>query len=494
MLNQHEINNYIGREAIYYDVIVAGGGPAGIGAALAAAKAGAKTLLLEARGYLGGVAPNAFWMPFNRIFLNGKARSDIHDSIVQKLRSLGKGACVPGRSNHMDGDNLNIHPDYLRLALLELLEEAGCDYVLYSPVTGVELAEDADGNGANGCDANADSCNGAHGRGTDANSCNSANGCGTNADSCNSVNGCGTGSVLCRKRVRAVKTTWKAVENTYYGKIFIDCTGDGDLCALSGAQTMFGEEGSGKTMFVTLGFTIAGVDTEKFFREIGIYMTLDQVRARIAPEDTTDYAFSPWYSFDWTTLPGVISCNNGGWKDVGILNATKPEDLTRAERGGIQVAHDFIKMARTNRFPGLENCELGHAGATLGVRETRRIVCDYIQSGADARAETSFDDIVARRYGAMDFAGSDKDAPMKSGYPFPYRALLVKGFDGLLTAGRCGSFTREGLAAGKSMGNMIELGTAAGAAAALSVKRGVMPRELNVSELQSLLRSWNVKI
>lgn len=446
MIDPKNFAKNIGSEETPYDVIVAGGGPAGIGAALAAAKAGAKTLLLEARGYLGGVAPNAFWMPFNRIFLNGEARSDIHDSIVCKLRSLGEGACVPGRSNHMDGDNLNIHPDYLRLALLELLEEAGCDYVLYSPVTGVVLDEDyRPGNSSN-------------------------------------------------QRVRAVKTTWKAVENTYYGKVFIDCTGDGDLCALAGAETMFGEEGTKKTMFVTLGFTIAGVDTEKFFREIGIYMTLDQVRSRISPDDTTEYAFSPWYSFDWTTLPGVISCNNGGWKDVGILDATKPADLTKAERGGIQVVHDFIKMARKNKFPGLENCELGHAGATLGVRETRRIVGDYIQTDADARAETSFDDIVARRYGAMDFAGSDKDSPMQSGYPFPYRTLLVKGFDGLLVAGRCGSFSRKGLAAGKSMGNMIELGQAAGAAAALSVQNNVMPRDLDVTKVQKLLRSWNVKI
>lgn len=444
MITPENFDKHIGSESVPYDVIVAGGGPAGIGAALAAAKAGAKTLLLEARGYLGGVAPNAFWMPFNRILLNKEARSDIHDSIVCKLHSLGKGACVPGRSNPMDDDNLNIHPDYLRLALLELLEEAGCDYVLYSPVSGVILEENED--------------------------------------------------PAANKRVKAVKTIWKAVENTYYGKIFIDCTGDGDLCALAGAETMFGEEGTRKTMFVTLGFTIAGVDTETFFREIGTYMTLDQFLSRIDPEDIPGHALSPWYSFDWTTLPGVVSCNNGGWKDVGILDATKPADLTKAERGGIQVVHDFIKLARKNKLPGMENCELGHAGATLGVRETRRVVGDYIQTDADARAETSFDDIVARRYGMMDFAGSDKDSPMKNGYPFPYRTLLVKGFDGLLVAGRCGSFSRKGLAAGKSMGNMIELGQAAGAAAALSVQNDVMPRDLEVKKVQELLQSWNVKL
>jgi len=275
--------------------------------------------------------------------------------------------------------------------------------------------------------------------------------------------------------------------------VFIDCTGDGDLCYKAGAETYTGDE-NGHTMFATLGFTIAGVDTEVFFREIGTYMNLDQVKARMDPEDTEEYVFSPWYSFDWTTLPGVVSVNNGGMKDLGRFDATRPEDITAAERGGLQVVHDFIRLARKNKFPGLEHCELGHAGATLGIRETRRVVGDYVQTDADARAETRFDDIVARRYGAVDFAGSDTDYKMQSGYAFPYRALLVKGLECLLVAGRCGSFTRLGLAAGKSMGNMLEIGQAAGVAAALSARQGCTPRQLDYHPVQDVLRSWNVKI
>lgn len=437
MLTRDLIDSRIGAPEEEYDVIVAGGGPAGIGAALAAAKAGAKTLLLEARGYLGGVATNAFWMPINRLLLNGESRGDIHGALVEKLRSLGPGSCIPGRSNDVDGDGLSVHPDFLRLALLELMEEFGCKYVLYSPVDGVEME----------------------------------------------------GS-----RIKAVTTSYKTQSRRYRGKVFIDCTGDGDLSYRAGARTETGREGDGRTMFVTLGFTLAGTDVDRFFSQVGFYMTLERVESLLSPEDQKNYALSPWYSFDHTTLPGVISVNNGGFKDVGPLDATRPEDITAAERGGIQVAHDFVRLARKYKIPGLEHCELGHTGGALGVRETRRVMGDYVVTMEDAQTARKFDDVVARRFGACDFAGADEDYKMVNGFGFPYRALLVAGVEGLLVAGRCGSCTHLGLAAGKSMGNMMEIGQAAGVAAALSARAGVTPRQLPYSQVQDVLRSWHVAL
>ena len=420
-----------------YDIIIAGGGPAGIGAAIAAGLLGRKVLLLEARGMLGGVAYNAFFMPFNRILLHGGTRSRIHQMLIDQLKSHGPGACVPGRTNAVDGDNLNIHSEYLRLSLLELLEKLHVDYLLYSPVV---AARSENGN------------------------------------------------------VLEVETAYKTVRRRYRAKQFIDCTGDGDLCFSAGAETCLGDPDTHRTMFITFGFMIAGVDTETFFKEIGTYQTKAQIQARIPESELSNFIYSPWYSFDWTTLPGVVSVNNGGWENVGIVNGTLPEDLTRAERGGIQVAHDFIRMARTYAFPGLEHCELDRVGAAPGIRETRRVLCDYVQTEEDAMRSDVPEDIVARRYGAMDFAGSDPDQKIISGYPFPYRALLVKGFDNLMVAGRCGSFTRKGLAAGKSMGNMLEIGAAAGAAAALAVSRKETLRSLPISVLQKQLRTWDFQI
>ncbi len=111
MITREQIEQRIPRSGGHYDVIVAGAGPAGLGAALAARKAGARTLLLEARGVLGGVAAVAHFMPMNRLKLQGGQRGGVHDDFVRKIESLGPEASRPGRVNAIDGDGLDVHPD-----------------------------------------------------------------------------------------------------------------------------------------------------------------------------------------------------------------------------------------------------------------------------------------------------------------------------------------------------------------------------------------------
>ena len=169
---------------------------------------------------------------------------------------------------------------------------------------------------------------------------------------------------------------------------------------------------------------------------------------------------SGWFSFDRTTIPGVVSVNNGGVEGPdGRLNALDPADRTFAQRAGLRIALDFVKLARALPIPGLAHCSLLETGAAIGVRETRRVLCDYVVTLEDAKNCARFPDVVARRYGAVDQAGladGEGERPtMQSGYDFPYRALLAQGLEGLLVAGRCGSYTHMGLAAGKSMGNMM---------------------------------------
>ena len=157
-----------------------------------------------------------------------------------------------------------------------------------------------------------------------------------------------------------------------------------------------------------------------------------------------------------------------------------------------------MEIAKKYRIPGLENCALNRTGAAVGARDSRRILCDYVVSDKDAYEGTEFPDVVARRYGAIDQAGlteqMDAEIKMKSGYGFPYRALLVRGIEGLLVAGKCGSYTHLGLAAGKSMGNMMAIGQAAGTAAALSVKSGCTPRELQAEVVQEALGRMGVML
>jgi hypothetical protein len=410
-----------------YDVIVAGGGPAGIGAALGASVKGAKTLLLEARSFFGGVAAVAMWMPMNRLMLDGGKRGGVHDLFVDKIMSFGVDAYTAGRNDMVNGDGLNIHPDYLRLACFELLEENHCHYRLYSPVTGV---------------------------------------------------------LVHNHQVMGVTTSSKDGQQSFHSDIVVDATGDGDVAYFAGAEMVIGRAEDGRSMPVSLVFAIANVDVDKFLpfvdREREQFLDiLDQAK-------TEGYAVAAWYGFDRATIPGVINVNNGALHDIGNIVGIKASDLTIAERAGMQVALDFIQFAREKQIPGLENCYLMRVGAHVGVRDTRRLVGEYVLTLEDAMNAPDFPDTIARKYGAID-ANQLYIGPMSSGFGYPYRCLLPKDIDNLLVAGRCASASFLGHAAGKSMGNMMEVGQAAGVAAALCSSQHVIPRKLDVSTLQEVL-------
>lgn len=411
------------------DVLVCGAGPAGLGAAMAARRMGADVVLLERAALPGGTICAVPWMPVNRLYTDGCQRSRIHQEFIDNLLKFGPASGRPGKVNVIDGDGIHPHPVYAELAIYDMLEAAGVRYRTHSPVSDAIV----DGSRV-------------------------------------------VGAVVCEKRGPVA----------YRARVCIDATGDGDLAFAAGCAFEQGREEDGLHMPITLGFSLGGVDCDRFFEWYGDEKRPEFLKMLDEADKNGRYV-ATWYSLNRATVPGIVGVNHGAWRRQPLtsdgLNAA---DLTAARRNGVHIAADLIQILRENRVPGMESCFIDQLGGILGVRDTRRVVGEYAVTYEDSQQGPAFSDSVARKYGHIDgnqlFVGG-----MKSGFSYPYRAMLPRGVDGLLVAGRCGSATFLGHCAGKSMGNMMEIGIAAGTAAAMCVQRGETPRQLNIDDLRHAL-------
>lgn len=477
-LTRQELDAHIPTGDADYDVIVCGGGLAGMGAALASAACGARTLLLESRGYLGGIGTICLWMPINHLYRPGRhdparwrlnpprtSRGGVIERLVQKIESLGPDAgnrCCVGR-NGSDAGGIAVHPDYFRVACYEVLEEAGCHYRLYSPIHGVLKEGD---------------------------------------------------------RVNGVVAGCKEGRREYRARVVIDTTGDADVAHLAGVQTQKGRGPGGLMMPVTLTFVLGGVHYQRLYAfKPNIHLPNKDITrktpaeleaeyrknpATVTSDDDTFYAIveearkqgyftAMWYAFTVTTLPDVVSVNNGGPYNAGNIDGTNSGDLTFAERYGAKIATDFVRIAHQWQIPGLERCWLMRTAPEVAVRQTRRILGDYVLTGDDLRAGTEFPDTVARNLdGVIDTVYYHGQS--KQNTAIPYRCLLPKGVEGMLVAGRCFSGNEEGGGGCRGMGTMMGMGQAAGVAAALAAKHGVTPRQINAREIQGALAQMGVRL
>jgi hypothetical protein len=187
--------------------------------------------------------------------------------------------------------------------------------------------------------------------------------------------------------------------------------------------------------------------------------------------------------------------NHAGTADLGRIDVTDPRERTRAECTSRRQAIQMIQAIRESENPSARQIELAAAGPQISIRETRRVKGLYQITEEDALAGRTFEDSVAWRSGFVDLGGQT-GVPMTKMkvHDVPFRSILPEKIDGLLVGGRCISATHVGAGAGKSMGNCMATGHAAGVAAALCAQKGVQPREIKVPELQARLRGEGVNL
>ncbi len=401
------------------DVLVVGGGMAGMGAALASSRAGAKTILLEDCAFMGGVASWALGMPINQMRPQSKPRGNIHELIIAKIKSYGDIAYREGQHQYW------CNVDYLKVALIDALEETGCKYFVH--VKAVDAI--VKGNRIEGIFA-------------------------------------GTKNGLIEIRAKCV----------------IDCTGDGDVSYFAGAATL---KETGALSPMTLLLKVTNVDMEAA-KKVNIGELAKKARGK--------YPLIPngWSLTDHDPSSNSFYINHSCLRDIGQFDGSDTESLTKAELTARRQAIQMVAAMREFGGDALKNIELIGTSPRIAVRESRRVKGVYVLTEEDAIEGRKFEDVIAWRSGFLDI-GFVRFTEMKI-HDVPYRAIIPEKMDGLLMAGRCISATHAAASAGKSMGNCVATGHAAGLAAAMSVKKGIAPRELKVSQLQDALRADNVDL
>lgn len=456
-------------DTIKYDVIVAGGGPAGSAAAIAAARNGARTLVVEKGGFLGGMLTAGMVNPIHT-FHNMHAEQivgGIADETIKRLEKIG--GAFPGGHLWSVYQSSYTHTPFdaesMKLVLLDMADGAGVDFLLHTIVLGASHEG---------------------------------------------------------KAVKGVRVANKGGVYEIASKVVVDCTGDGDVAADAGAEF---EKGSpdGKCMAGSLMFRMGGVDPDEVMKYVkahpdDLVMAEDpyvkETNAQLAEkikgipdmhmvrglyslvkkaQDAGEFPLSRnhiIFNFSPRKTEVYVNCTN-----VVHVDGSDVEQMSQAEiatrKQVPQVANFLIKY-----IPGFKDAYILDTAAQIGPRESRRIIGDYVLTSEDVLSGHKFEDGIARGAYPSDIHGPDGGLVHRhirdgKDYSIPYRCLTPKGMEGILVAGRCISCDRIALGSIRVMAQCMATGEAAGTAAAMAVHENKSVHALETSGLISKLKENN---
>lgn len=449
-----------------YDVVVVGGGTAGAIAGIAAARTGARTLLVEQYGTLGGVLTLGMSLKGINDGEGCKALGGIGEELIERARAMDGATPVASHPRH--GSIMGQDPEAMKLKLIEMVKQSGLSLLLHSFVVDAQM----DG-----------------------------------------------------RRIEGIRVANKAGLEMIPGKCFVDCTGDGDLAARAGADFVYGREGDGLAQPVSAIFRVGGVDLDKTwayleehpedfetpegyngdeysvekFRSIpgvGVAGFRSLIRKARAAGDyhipRDDMGFNPF--------PGRREVTVNITRVHGI-DGTDPDDLTRAEVESQLQILEGLRFLR-KYVPGFEGCYVVSNPFQVGIRETRHVLGSYILTKDDVVTGRDFENQVARGAYPLDIHDVNDKAPKHAGkvdgggtdlskinrsYGIPASCLVPARVDNLLVAGRAISASHAAAASARGQPVCMATGHAAGTMAALAAKRNRAPAALDIREVQTVL-------
>ncbi len=417
------------------EILVIGGGTAGFGAAIAAARTGLTVYLMEAGNKIGGVMANCPGMPLGAAYPLNTSIGGVLEELASRLYRMDPPAAEKRDcSLHEFGPEILYDHEIAIFIMNQMLEEAGVNLMMNT------LAIEP---------------------------------------------------VLNGDKIEAIKYCDKTGQHEMNIKVLIDCSGDGDISAKAGVPFQLGDE-QGRMMGVTETFLMIDADWEKIFSEEDPYFTKyasKGVEEGRIHEDIFKLYIMKGFHKDTVYFNSVV---------VKGVDGTNPMDVARATQEGQRRCHELAKFVR-EEIPGFENANMIYLGPSVGVRETRKFVGDYHLTGEDLYKATKFPDGIVCCDNPIDdvMRGSNEmthESIVENGsyYTIPFRSLIPKKIKNLMFAGRNISADSVAFASVRGMPQCMLMGQAVGTAANMVIQNGISVQEIDTDELVKKLQDQGV--